>query len=209
MSRTLHLTFATVVAAGMLATTPALAQQNQDGVAAPSRDGTVPFRLSAGQIGQMQRKLAELGFSPGRVDGIWGPETSAAVLRFQQKRSLQASGKLDDATFRALGLATTASPSPVDAAPAAPPQATTAPVPASPTPPIAPGGSVTGNPSATAPGTTPGGTAGAAAASGDTNQAVATTRSNARLSPPKARTRSPKTRLRRGSRARASRTSAA
>jgi len=137
MSRTPFAILATVVAAGVSAASPALAQQGQSSAAPLGRAETVPFQLSAERIEQMQSKLNQLGFSAGHVDGIWGPDTSAAVLRFQQSNSLQATGKLDDGTLRALGLVGSTAASPATAAQAVPPQPTPAPVtpvPATPVP---------------------------------------------------------------------------
>lgn len=137
MSRTPIATLATLVAAGIIAAIPASAQQGQGSAAPPGREETVPFQLGAGQIRQLQLKLNQLGFSAGHVDGLWGPETSSAVLHFQRKNGLQVTGKLDDETFRLLGLGGAAA-SPATAAQAVPPQATPAPAtlaPATPAPP--------------------------------------------------------------------------
>ena len=207
MSRTPFATLATVVAAGMIAAVPAAAQQGPGGAVPPDREGVVLSQLSAGQIGQLQLKLNQLGFSAGHVDGLWGPETSAAVLRFQQKSGLQATGKLDDGTLRLLGLGGAAA-SPAPAAQAVPPQAAPAPAPATPaapapasdTPQVATGGramdlpstgttpgSPAPSPSPNAPASTsdaapdanPGSDAGSTAADAHANQAVATTNANA------------------------------
>ena len=122
MRRTLLIT---AIAAGAIAMVPAMAQQSRGAEAAPGREETVPLQLTAGQVAQMQQKLNEQGLSAGRTDGLWGPDTSAAVTRFQEKNGLRASGQLDQDTLRALGM--------VDAAPAATlPQGTASPAPASP-----------------------------------------------------------------------------
>ncbi|WP_082789112.1 peptidoglycan-binding domain-containing protein [Desulfolucanica intricata] len=36
----------------------------------------------------MQKKLAELGFGPGPIDGIYGPITRWAVMQYQKSRGL-------------------------------------------------------------------------------------------------------------------------
>ena len=217
---------AIAVAASVVAALPAAAQQNQGGTAPPNREETVPLQLKAAQVAAMQQKLNERGFFAGRVDGLWGPDTSAAVRNFQQKNSLPPSGQLDPGTLQALGIIDAAA-SPAVASPAAssiatPDQATTAAsTPSSPpdtaaapamsgtplgtpstgTDPAAAGANPTvsapdgapGNASGTAvdramdrtlgtntTGTsTGGGNAGQNAASGDSNQAVATTNANA------------------------------
>jgi len=38
------------------------------------------------------------------VDGIWGPDSAAALQRFQQNRQLQVTGQLNQATVATLGL---------------------------------------------------------------------------------------------------------
>ena len=63
-----------------------------------------PAGLSASaRIAALQIGLRAHGFDPGPVDGIRGPRTRAALLRFQRRHGLQADGKLGPATRRALG----------------------------------------------------------------------------------------------------------
>lgn len=45
-----------------------------------------------------QEQLAELGFHPGRLDGISGPRTQAAVHAFQVASELSPTGRIDGAT---------------------------------------------------------------------------------------------------------------
>jgi peptidoglycan DL-endopeptidase LytF len=56
------------------------------------------------QIEQMQRELAARGLYAGAIDGMAGPQTMAALRQFQEQQGLSASGSLDDATRRALGI---------------------------------------------------------------------------------------------------------
>ncbi len=51
---------------------------------------------------RLQRALAQLGYSPGRVDGSYGPATENAVKRFQQTNGLQPDGVLGPKTLKAL-----------------------------------------------------------------------------------------------------------
>ena len=46
----------------------------------------------------IQARLNNLGFYSGKLDGVLGPETTAALKRFQTKYGLPASGDLDEAT---------------------------------------------------------------------------------------------------------------
>jgi Putative peptidoglycan binding domain len=54
------------------------------------------------QVTTLQRALASLGFSPGKVDGVYGPATQRAVERFQRSEHLTPDGVLGPKTLRAL-----------------------------------------------------------------------------------------------------------
>ena len=53
----------------------------------------------------LQRALAHLGYSPGAIDGQYGPATISAVSRFQRANGLTADGILGANTLRALARA--------------------------------------------------------------------------------------------------------
>lgn len=53
----------------------------------------------------IQQKLQQAGVYPGQADGIWGPDSQAALERFQQTRNLQVTGQLNQATAATLGVA--------------------------------------------------------------------------------------------------------
>lgn len=53
---------------------------------------------------QVQRRLVDLDFSPGAIDGIFGEQTHKALLRFQKSVKLKADGIVDPLTAAALGL---------------------------------------------------------------------------------------------------------
>ncbi|RYG88055.1 MAG: peptidoglycan-binding protein [Alphaproteobacteria bacterium] len=55
-------------------------------------------------ITRLQQALKARGFSPGDIDGAYGPHTAAAVHAFQLAEGLQADGEAGDATLKALGL---------------------------------------------------------------------------------------------------------
>jgi len=45
-------------------------------------------------VAQVQEGLAKLGYSPGPVDGIYGPKTRQAVRRYQQDNGLPVDGQV-------------------------------------------------------------------------------------------------------------------
>ena len=64
-----------------------------------------PHMLSRQQVRQIQQALGKNGFGAGRADGVWGRETQAALVNFQQSKNIGAAdGGLDDATLAALEL---------------------------------------------------------------------------------------------------------
>ena len=59
---------------------------------------------SGSKVKEIQRKLNELGFSVGNVDGIFGSKTLQAVKNFQKSRGLVVDGIVGNATAKALGI---------------------------------------------------------------------------------------------------------
>jgi hypothetical protein len=64
----------------------------------------VHFADSTAQIKQAQRRLQEAEFYTGAIDGVLGPNTKAALRRYQAKHGLPETGELDTATQKALEL---------------------------------------------------------------------------------------------------------
>ena len=60
-----------------------------------------PFQRGE-DVFELQRQLGSLGFHEGRVDGILGPETSAAIRLFQQNMGLNSDGICGPDTVEAL-----------------------------------------------------------------------------------------------------------
>ncbi len=76
---------------------------------------TQPLTPQAVQV--VQQALQGQGAYTGRVDGVWGPDSEAALQRFQQAHGLQVTGQLNEATIATLSIA----PDQILASPAAPP----------------------------------------------------------------------------------------
>lgn len=86
------------LAAAFLLAMPAMAQTPPPGVLMFSQ------ALSGGAVAMIQEKLQQAGVYAGRADGVWGPESQAALERFQQTRNLQVTGQLNPATAATLGV---------------------------------------------------------------------------------------------------------
>jgi len=88
----------TVGAPTTAATTPAT--PTQPAFAAPTAALKPGDQGAAVKV--LQRALAHLGYSPGKIDGQYGPSTVDAVTRFQRAGGLTADGILGPNTLRAL-----------------------------------------------------------------------------------------------------------
>jgi peptidoglycan hydrolase-like protein with peptidoglycan-binding domain len=60
--------------------------------------------LPPAAVQNVQAKLQQVGGYNGRIDGIWGTDSEAALERFQQHHQLQVTGQLNEATAATLGL---------------------------------------------------------------------------------------------------------
>jgi peptidoglycan hydrolase-like protein with peptidoglycan-binding domain len=72
------------------------------------------------RLRDVQAELKNQGFFYGTIDGKEGPETGAAIRRFQIRNGLQVTGALNDETLGALGMGANA-PGQPEAEPATPP----------------------------------------------------------------------------------------
>ena len=59
-------------------------------------------QLAGDDVAQLQQRLLNMGFACGRVDGIFGQETAAALKEFQRNVGLPVDGTCGPATFKAL-----------------------------------------------------------------------------------------------------------
>lgn len=53
-------------------------------------------------VAELQVRLAQFGFNPGRIDGIFGPQTGAALSEFQRNCALDTNGTLTRSTLNEL-----------------------------------------------------------------------------------------------------------
>jgi peptidoglycan hydrolase-like protein with peptidoglycan-binding domain len=83
------------------------------------------------RVRDVQRRLVQLGYRPGPVDGLFGPRTRAAVRWFQYKHGLATRGRVNRSTLAVLHARSDHQPLRVEA-PAGPPREQ--PVAAAPTP---------------------------------------------------------------------------
>lgn len=89
---------------------PASPGHARAGSSRPTRPTPVVLVLGSGYAGLtgaprvrvLQRRLAGLGFSPGPIDGRYGPLTAEAVTQFQRTRGLEVDGIAGPQTARAL-----------------------------------------------------------------------------------------------------------
>jgi peptidoglycan hydrolase-like protein with peptidoglycan-binding domain len=94
-----------------------------------------PPAVSQAMVQQVQTRLQQAGTYSGRIDGLWGPETEAAVRSYQQQHNLNATGQLDSDTLASLNLGGTNQTSgSTPPAAAAPPVASAQPVASAPPP---------------------------------------------------------------------------
>ncbi len=63
---------------------------------------TSPY-MRGDDVDDVQDALQEASFSPGQIDGIYGPKTEAAVKRFQQSKGLKVDGIVGPNTCNELG----------------------------------------------------------------------------------------------------------
>jgi peptidoglycan hydrolase-like protein with peptidoglycan-binding domain len=87
---------------------PALADETLPEKPAEAIPDDLPRMTAPGpyddMIKQVQEKLNRLGFDAGPVNGDFGQKTQAALAQFQLANLLPASGALDNATLKELGV---------------------------------------------------------------------------------------------------------
>ncbi|HUD71769.1 MAG TPA: peptidoglycan-binding domain-containing protein [Dongiaceae bacterium] len=64
---------------------------------------TTPL-LRGDEVRAIQKLLTKLGYHPGAVDGVYGPQTASAVVQFQHDQGLVPDGEVGGRTRKALAL---------------------------------------------------------------------------------------------------------
>jgi hypothetical protein len=60
--------------------------------------------LARNDVIRIQQSLRQEGFYNGQADGVWGPRTASALMQYQQKNQLGATGQLNSNTLNQLGV---------------------------------------------------------------------------------------------------------
>lgn len=67
-------------------------------------DGVNGKNLSAEDVRKVQRSLAKQGYYDGKIDGIWGSETSQAILAYQLTNQESQTGTLTSDNLHEFGI---------------------------------------------------------------------------------------------------------
>jgi hypothetical protein len=111
-------------------TTPAAAATPPGAAPAAPGNAAPPAAPGLGSVADIQKALHKLGCDPGKVDGLMGPHTQAAIKKFQQANGLAVDGIVGPKTKAALDKALQGGAAPAGgqtAPPAAAPAPTSAP----------------------------------------------------------------------------------
>lgn len=83
----------------------ALTQAN--GAAAPSRNDPIAALIAPSrQLMAVQRALSDFGYGQIQPDGLFGPETKDAIVRFERQHKLPVTGQVSDRLLKALATMT-------------------------------------------------------------------------------------------------------
>ena len=84
---------------------PAQPQQGMQGTPSSQQQAAIsPSRLNRTDVRHIQQALDTKGFTTRAIDGRWGPETEAALRKFQQQQNIEGNGQLNHETLAALGV---------------------------------------------------------------------------------------------------------
>jgi peptidoglycan hydrolase-like protein with peptidoglycan-binding domain len=78
--------------------------QGMQGPSSGQQAAISPSRLNRTDVRHIQQALDTKGFTTRSTDGRWGPETEAALRKFQQQQNIEGNGQLNHETLAALGV---------------------------------------------------------------------------------------------------------
>jgi hypothetical protein len=78
--------------------------QGMQGPSSGQQAAISPSRLNRTDVRHIQQALDTKGFTTRSTDGRWGPETEAALRKFQQQQHIEGNGQLNHETLAALGV---------------------------------------------------------------------------------------------------------
>jgi putative chitinase len=90
------------LAAGAVASPAPISGAGAGAGAAVSSQPSLRIGAQGAAVVDLQQRLRDAGFSPGPIDGDFGPQTQAAVRRFQAANGLDVDGWVGPQTWRAL-----------------------------------------------------------------------------------------------------------
>lgn len=89
----------------IVATVPVGGETGEIGTETRGRMGAAGTpQMSPDEVRQVQTVLVEKGFFHGPVDGVFGVETRDALIEFQRREGIEATGTLDTRTISSLGV---------------------------------------------------------------------------------------------------------
>jgi hypothetical protein len=95
-------TTATTITTTQTPTTTPIAPARPAARALSAPTSTLKPGAQGAQVKLLQRALKRLGYSAGVVDGVYGPSTQAALVRFQKASALATDGVLGPKTLQAI-----------------------------------------------------------------------------------------------------------
>ena len=94
----MRLLISLAVTLSLLLDAPLASAAGADVTAAAARPGTSP-QPAPRYVRDAQRALRDLGYEPGPVDGVVGPRTREALVRYQRAERIAVTGRLDPETM--------------------------------------------------------------------------------------------------------------
>jgi peptidoglycan hydrolase-like protein with peptidoglycan-binding domain len=95
MTKLALLSLTLLAGCGLFSPTPAPAPAPPAATVAAQHTAMAPDYIKG-----VQDRLRQDGYYTGKTDGVWGPATRAALVKYQQQHDVYVSGELDAATLK-------------------------------------------------------------------------------------------------------------